>query len=185
VTGSDAGEATADTSTDEIAVSLEPAAATSAVIVETELEEIEWTSSAGAPTAGDSAATDSTMGDDAAGAEASTTGATIADSMKGVGAAADSRIGDSTTGDWVAVTSGIGTAVFCATDVDWTGREILSIDEVTPPPVAAPADTKDGEAPTCLVDLNVYRTTAAPVPATKRMVSTCSKTMFPDTPHDR
>ena len=48
-----AGAETADASIDEIAASLEPAAATSAVNVETEPMEIEWTSSTGASTTGD------------------------------------------------------------------------------------------------------------------------------------
>ncbi len=130
MTDADAGDETADASIDAIAASLGPAAATtSAVIVETALEEIGWNSSTGA----------------------------------------------STTGDWVAVTSGVGAASICESDVDWEGRENVSIDE--------PAETKDCEAPICL-GLTVYRTTAAPTPVPKSMVSICSKTILPVTPHD-
>jgi len=53
VTDVAAGAETADASIDAIATSLEPAAAISAVIVETEPDEIEWTSSTGASTTGD------------------------------------------------------------------------------------------------------------------------------------
>lgn len=88
----------------------------------------------------------------------------------------NSSTGTSTTGDWVAVTSGIGAASFCESDVDWDGREKDSIDE--------PPEMKDCEAPICL-GLTVYRTTATPTPVPKSMVSICSKTMLPVTPHDR
>lgn len=130
MTDREAGDDTADASIDAIAASLEPAAATSAAIVETAPEEIAWNSSTGA----------------------------------------------STTGDWVAVTSGIGATSFCESDVDWEEREKVSIDE--------PPETKDCEAPICL-GLTAYRTTATPTPVPKSMVSICSKTILPVTPHDR
>jgi hypothetical protein len=57
-----AGAETADASIDAIAVSLEPAAATPAVIVEIEPEEIAWTSSTGASTTGDWVAVTSGIG---------------------------------------------------------------------------------------------------------------------------
>jgi len=57
-----AGAETADASIDAIAVSLEPAAATPAVIVDIEPEEIAWTSSTGASTTGDWVAVTSGMG---------------------------------------------------------------------------------------------------------------------------
>jgi len=109
-------------------MSLEPPAATSAVIVVIEPEEIELIPSTGA----------------------------------------------STTGDWVAVTSGIGAASFCKSEIEWEGREKVSIDE--------PPEMKDCEAPICL-GLTVYRTAATPTPVPKSMVSICSKTILPVTPY--
>jgi hypothetical protein len=53
VTDRDAGEKAGDASIDAAAALLEPAAATSADIVETEPKEIAWNSSAGASTTGD------------------------------------------------------------------------------------------------------------------------------------
>lgn len=117
-----AGAETAGATTDVIAEPLEPTAATSAVSVGTEPEEIEVIPTTGA----------------------------------------------STAEDWVAVTSGAVAASFCE-NVDWDGREMVSIDE-TP-------ERKDCEAPICL-GLTVYRTTATPTPVPKSMVSICSKTIF-------
>jgi len=104
-------------------MSLEPPAATSAVIVVIEPEEIELIPSTGA----------------------------------------------STTGDWVAVTSGIGAASFCKSEIEWEGREKVSIDE--------PPETKDCEAPMCL-GLTAYRTTATPTAVPRSMVSICSMAIF-------
>jgi hypothetical protein len=83
--------------------------------------------------------------------------------------------GASTAEDWVAATSGIDAGSFCV-DVDWDGRETVSIDE-TP-------ERKDCEAPICL-GLTVYRTTATPTPVPKSMVSICSKAILPVTPSHR
>jgi hypothetical protein len=62
VTDVAAGAETADASTDAIVVSLEPAAAIPAVIVDVEPEEIAWTSSTGASTTGDWVAVTSGIG---------------------------------------------------------------------------------------------------------------------------
>jgi hypothetical protein len=129
VTDVAAGAETVDASIDAIAVSIEPAAgaATSAVIVGTDIEEIAWTSS--------------------------TTGA-------------------STIGDWVAVTSGMGAAVICESEVDDEEGEDTDMASMEETP-----DTKDCEATLCL-GLTAYRTTATPAPVTRSMVSICSKTML-------
>jgi len=87
----------------------------------------------------------------------------------------NSSTGASTTVGWITLTSGIGAASLCE-DVDWDGREMVSMDE-TPAP-------KDCEAPTRL-GLTKYRTAATPTPVPKRMVSICSKTMLSFTPDER
>jgi len=77
----------------------------------------------------------------------------------------NSSTGAFTTGDNVAVTSGLGAATSCETEVDWDETENVSTGE--------PAAPRDREAPISL-DLTAYRTTATPAPTPRSTVRICS-----------